>query len=72
MEVSASRIMKAIYSPLALVQGEHPSNVATPTHLTQTYLDLAEILKLPALKTNMTLTIFRSATKLNLSVNLKE
>jgi transposase len=69
--VSAARIMEAIHEPLVLVQGEYPNNVATPTQVSQTYLDLATILKLPVLKSNMTLTKFRSCTKLDLSVNLK-
>ena len=70
--VSAARIMDAIHEPLALVQGEYPNNVVTPTQVNQTYLDLATILKLPVLKTNMTLTRFRSCTKLDLSINLKK
>lgn len=69
--VSATIIMAAIHNPLVLVQGEYPANVVTPTMVSQTYLDLAEILKLPKLKTNMTLTKFRSSTKLDLTVNLK-
>ncbi|NMA50089.1 MAG: IS1634 family transposase [Tissierellia bacterium] len=69
--ISASRIMESIQEPLALVQGEFPNNVVTPTQIPQTYLDLAKILKLPQLKTNMTLTKFRSCTKLNLTINLK-
>lgn len=68
---SAARIMEAIQEPLALVQGEYPNNVVTPTQVSQTYLDLAMILNLPVLKTNMTLTKFRSCTKLDLTVNLK-
>ena len=69
--ISATRIMQAIQEPLALVQGEYPNNVVTPTQISQTYLDLAKILKLPQLKTNMTLTQFRSSTKLDLTINLK-
>lgn len=69
--VSAAQIMDAIREPLVLVQGEYPNNVVTPTRISQTYLDLAEILKLSLLKSNMTLTKFRSATKLNLTINLK-
>ncbi len=69
--VSAARIMEAVSQPIALVQGEYPNNVVTPTQVPQIYLDLAEILKLPQLKSNMTLTKFRSCTKLDLSVNLK-
>jgi transposase len=69
--VSAAKIMEAIREPLVLVQGEYPNNIVTPTRVSQTYLDLAELLKLPLLKSNMTLTKFRSCTKLDLTVNLK-
>lgn len=69
--ISAALIMEAIREPVVLVQGEYPNNVVTPTRVSQTYLDLASILKLPSLKTNMTLTKFRSSTKLDLTVNLK-
>lgn len=68
---SAAQIMDAIRDPLALVQGEFPKSVVTPTCVSQTYLDLAEVLKLPLLQSNMTLTKFRSATKLDLTINLK-
>lgn len=69
--VSAAQIMEAIKDPLILVQGEYPNIVVTPTRVSQTYLDLASILKLAHLKTNMTLTKFRSCTKLDLTINLK-
>lgn len=69
--VPAVQIMEAIHDPLALVQGEYPNNIVTPTQVSQTYLDLASILKLTPLKTNMTLTKFRSCTKLDLTINLK-
>ena len=69
--VSCAQIMEAIREPLILVQGEYPKNVVTPTCISQTYLDLAQTLKLPLLKSNMTLTNFRSSTKLDLTVNLK-
>lgn len=69
--VSAAEIMDALNDPLVLIQGEYPNNVVTPTRVSQTYLDFASILKLPQLQTNMTLTKFRSATKLDLTVNLK-
>ena len=69
--VSAAQIMDAIREPLALVQGEYPNNVVTPTRVSQTYLDLSSILKLPMLKSNMTLTKFRSCTKLDLTINLR-
>lgn len=72
ISVSAARIMEAIREPLVLVQGDFPNNIVTPTRITQTYLDLAETLKQPLLKSNMTLTQFRASTKLDLSVNLKK
>ena len=68
--VSAAQIMDAIHEPVVLVQGEYPNNIVTPTRVSQTYLDLIKILKLPILKNNMTLTKFRSCTKLDLSINL--
>jgi transposase len=71
IQYSAARIMDAIREPLALVQGVFPRNIVTPTRVSHEYLALAEILKLSALKTNMTLTQFRVSTKLDLSVNLK-
>jgi transposase len=70
-KVSARKIMDAFSSPLALVLGTYPNNVVTPTCIPKVYLQLAQALGLPNLKTNMTLTNFRAATKLDLSINLK-
>ncbi|TCP92117.1 IS1634 family transposase [Serpentinicella alkaliphila] len=70
-QVSVAEIMEAIREPLVLVQGKFPKVVVTPTRISQSYLVLAEILKLSTLKSNMTLTKFRACTKLDLSVNLK-
>lgn len=70
-KASARNIMDAFRSPLALILGTYPNNVVTPTCIPKVYLQLAEVLGLPALKTNMTLTNFRTATKLDLSINLK-
>lgn len=69
--MSASNIMEAFSRPLAIVLGNYPNNVVTPTLIPESYLQLAEVLGLPPLKTNMTLTNFRTATKLDLSLNLK-
>ncbi|MCB8818330.1 hypothetical protein [Desulfosporosinus shakirovi] len=69
--ISAAQIMQAIQDPLVLVQGDYPNNIVTPTQISQVYLDLATILNLPQLKTHMTLTKFRSCTKLDLTKNLK-
>lgn len=70
-KVSASKIMDAFRSPLAFILGTYPNNIVTPTRVPKVYLQLAEALGLPRLKTNMTLTNFRTATKLDLSINLK-
>ena len=67
--LSAEEIMKAISQPIALVQGKFPKTIVTPTGVPQSYLDIASMLKLPPLLTNMTLTRFRSATKLDLKEN---
>jgi transposase len=68
---SAEQIMEGMNSPLALVQGSYPKLVVTPTQIPQSYLEMANMLGLPNLMTNMTLTQFRSATKLDLSENLR-
>lgn len=68
---SAEQIMEGLNSPLALVQGAYPKMVVTPTQIPQSYLEMANLLGLPNLMTNMTLTQFRTATKLDLSVNLR-
>ena len=70
-EYSAARLCKAFREPLALAQGTFPNIVVTPTKVPQEYLDLADVLELPPLKTNMTLTQFRVSTKLDISVNLR-
>ena len=70
MNFSAEQIMEGMHNPLALVQGTYPSMVVTPTKIPQSYLEMAKMLGLSNLMTNMTLTQFRSATKLDLSVNL--
>lgn len=70
--VSAEEIMKALKEPTAVVHGEFPKVVVTPIQISQTYLDLANILQLPTLKTNMTLTKFRACKKLNLAINMKK
>jgi len=71
LDYSAARLCKAFREPVALAQGVFPNIVVTPTTIPQEYLDLAEVLRMPPLKTNMTLTQFRATTKLDLSVNLK-
>jgi transposase len=68
---SAEVIMEAMREPLALVQGDYPHIVVTPTKISKIYLELARLMKLPVLRTNMTLTQFRSSTKLDLNINLK-
>lgn len=70
-KASAEMIMEAIREPIVLVQGEYPQSIVTPTKVSQLYLDLAGLLGLPPLRQNMTLTQFRSSTKLDLSINQK-
>jgi len=67
--LSAEEIMGAVSQPRALVQSQFPKSIVTPTEVPQSYLDIASMLKLPPLLTNMSLTRFRSATKLDLREN---
>ena len=71
IRASAELVMEAIREPLALIQGDYPHIVVTPTKISKIYLELARLMKLPVLRTNMTLTQFRSSTKLDLNINLK-
>jgi transposase len=69
--VSVSSVMQAINQPQVLVQGEYPKVIVTPICVNELYLELSRILDMKPLKKNMTLTQFRTNTKLNLSVNLE-
>ena len=69
--VSAAKLMDAIREPLVLVQGDYPKVIVTPTRVNHTYLELSSLLGMPSLRKNMTLTQFRSSTKLDLTKNLK-
>ena len=69
---SAAVLQKSLISPLVLMQGEWPSVTLTPTNISQTYLDLVEALELPSLRTNMTRTQFKTATKLDIRVNAEQ
>jgi hypothetical protein len=69
--LSAEKIMKAIHEPMVLLQGEFPKIVVTPT-VSQFYLNISRLLKLPDLKKNMTLTQFRASTKLDLKANIQK
>ncbi|WP_128425465.1 IS1634 family transposase [Gudongella oleilytica] len=70
-DASAAKLMEAIHDPIALVQGEFPNLIVTPTRVNATYLTLGRILGMKPLRKNMTLTQFRSSTKLDLTKNLK-
>ena len=68
--LSAEEIMAALRKPQVVVQGSYPDVIATPINVSQEYLDMARLLKMKELRQNMTLTQFRSATKLDLNKNL--
>lgn len=69
--VSAAKVMDAIREPLVLVQGDYPKVIVTPARVNQTYLELSKLLGMNPLRKNMTLTQFRSSTKLDLTKNLR-
>jgi hypothetical protein len=70
--LSAEEIMKAIHEPMVLLQGYFPKNIVTPANVPQSYIDMSEMLGLPRLQKNMTLTKFRACTKLDLLKNMRE
>ena len=68
--LSAEEIMTALKKPQVVVQGTYPDVIATPINVSQEYLNIAKLLSMKDLRKNMTLTQFRSATKLDLNRNL--
>ena len=70
-QVSAANLMEALSGPTVITQGTYPNITVTPININQTYLDISKTLGMSALRQNMTLTQFRSATKLNLVKNLE-
>ena len=68
--LSAEEIMTALKKPQVVVQGTYPDVIATPINVSREYLDIMKLLSMKDLRKNMTLTQFRSATKLDLNKNL--
>lgn len=68
--LSAEEIMTALRKPEVVTQGQYPDVIATPINISQEYLDITKLLKMKQLRQNMTITQFRSATKLDLNKNL--
>lgn len=67
---SAAALQHALVSPLVLMQGNWPTVTLTPTRVTETYLQLIELLGLPPLRVSMTRSQFKRATKLDVNVNM--
>ena len=65
--MSAERIMTCIREPIVVAAGEYPKVVLQPTRLNEDFLELIEMLGFPKLEKNMTLTRFKTITKLNLN-----
>ncbi len=69
--MSAGVLMDTIEEPRVVVQGTFPDIILTPIQVSNTYLKLHKILGMKPLRKNMTLTQFRSVTKVDLMKNLK-
>ena len=69
--ISAGLLMDSLEEPRVVVQGKFPDIVLTPIQVTNTYMNLHRILGMKPLRKNMTLTQFRSVTKIDLLRNLK-
>ena len=70
-DISAERIMDAIAEPKVLVLGTYPKVVVVPQNINEDFLLLIEKLGFKKLESEMTLTKFRAATKLDLNPQLK-
>lgn len=67
---SAAVLQSALLSPLALMQGEWPNVTLTPTRVSETYLNLLQVLQMPPLRVNMSRVQFKTATKLDINLNM--
>ena len=72
IEMSAARIMDSISEPIAVVSGEMPKVIITPTNLSEDFITVIDKLGFRRLETEMTPTRFRAITKLDLLDQLKE
>ncbi len=72
LEMSAARIMDCIKEPLAVVSGEMPKVIITPTNMSEDFISVIDKLGFRRLETEMTPTRFRAVTKLDLMEQLKE
>ena len=72
IEMSAARIMDCIREPLAVVSGEMPKVIITPTNLSEDFITVIDKLGFRRLETEMTQIRFRAITKLDLLDQLKE
>ncbi len=72
LEMSAARIMDCIKEPLAVVSGEMPKVIITPTNMSEDFISVIDKLEFRRLETEMTPTRFRAVTKLDLMEQLKE
>ncbi len=72
IEMSASRIVACIAEPIAVVSGELPKVIITPTHLDDDFIAVIDKLGFRKLETEMTPTRFRAVTKLDLKDQLEQ
>jgi hypothetical protein len=70
LSVSAQTLMESWHRPTVMAIGEYPDVRLIPTMVPQAYFDLAQSLKMPALRTCMTIHQFRQRTKLDVNKNL--
>ena len=70
LSVSAQTLMESWHRPTVMVIGDYPDVRLIPTMVPQAYFDLAQSLKMPILRTCMTLHQFRQRTKLDVNKNL--
>lgn len=64
---SAAVLMDSWYQPQVVAVGEFPETKLIPITIPQAYFDLTACLDMPRLRTCMTMSQFKTATKLNIS-----
>lgn len=71
IEMSVARIMDCISEPIAVVSGEMPKVIITPTNLSDDFINVIYKLGFRRLETEMPPTRFRATTKLDLLEQLE-
>ncbi len=71
-DCAREELRESLRGPAAVVIGEYPAVQILPLNLSQTYLDLAEALEMPKLRSCLSLNDFQKITGLAIGENLRQ